>query len=48
MVCAQNDNIKLYSQALVAWGGGERHPAIIPELPPPPTYSPGNCFVLLH
>ena len=49
MVCVQNDDINiLYSQALVAWGGGERYPAIIPELPPPPIYSPGNCFVLLH
>ena len=41
MVCVQNDN-NLYLQTLVAWGTGERYPAIIPELPPPPTYSSGT------
>ena len=57
MVCVQNDNINnLYSQTLVVWGAGERYPSIVPELPPPPTYSPGiiklfriiSFYVSLH
>ena len=37
---------------LVVLGAGERYPAILPEIPPPPTYSPGKTvlyfYVLLH